>query len=1813
MKPRGGATAVNATRDPRAPNESAVAPQVPAAPGSATYEVIRQRLAALGGELREGLDRLDARRREVFGSIEPRILKSDRIVTSHNCVPRDMTRIGTSRFLVGFNVLFGLKREVELGDVFAVYRNTDDGFHEDDLEVLADPRFVADFKRLYNVYERTVFSKFSRIEGSLYMVFRTGPAPADIAVFKWAVDDSGLVYVDGRAEAEYRKVGFSPSHPFRWQSPGRDAFRYGDHPHVSIEDRVFVECVGGDLTIKVEDNTATGEGLYSEPVEDRYQKVDDAEIQYAILNHLVLLRIRPYKEAAARHLIFNGKLQTVDRVDSIGHACARLPEDQGLIFPDGFYLATGGLKRFEAKEEGPVLERVIHAPNGEDSLYVFYSAADGSYALLPYQMIAQRVSERIVCHGFSIFPDGRLLLFRADPEPQKHHTVQLRQTPFHEKGHEPPGRHEAFLYQIGNRDVVRCLAECHEILALILRDEPYSELYVDLVRRCAAVLDSHLWLADAEAAGVDGVLRRIREAADLAVEEFDKVRRLQREAVRQVEEIRARCQEQFAALRRATFRTVDDHVVHLTALRRLRGELITLRDVRYVDVGAIDALEAEVGARAEELAQACVKFLVQPEALDPYRRRAAEHQSAAESVTKGADGRAVERAIAEADTELQMLVEVVGGLAIDDATETTRILDGITAVFATLNHAKAVVRKRLKELATSEGAAQFEARMKLLAQSAGSLLERCDSPEACDDALNRVSVQLEELEGAFADFDEYIVRIADRRAELHGAFEQRKLSLIEQRTRRAAALVTAAERILKVVQHRLSAMESVEAIHAHYASDPMVTRVRDTVSQLLDLGDPVRADHLDSRLKAARQEAIRQLHDRGELFEGGGKVIRLGRHRFNVNAQPLDLTVLMQEGVPCLHLTSTRYFEPITDEAYLATRDAWGQELLSEDSTVYRAEYLAHALFQRLAGARDHAGNGAPAGPGSAGVEQVAAMHDEQRLALVQEFITGRHDEGYAKGIHDVDAARILGCLAVAHVGLGLARHTPAARACAVVFWQHFCPEEARELWSWRTRLFEERNQLFPGERRHARYVAELHELLRDFIRGTRLYPEDLADPAAEYLFEQLTTDRDAFVLSRGAERLLADFRAQLVARGRERFLEETRSPRNGHAVGALELIRDWLRGFIRDRPGDAPFLEEAAAALFCGDSVKWRAAEAMAVQELDGIRGTHPRISGSTYVFDYLEFLPRLGRFEAEAVPRFKAWQDAKTALIRRERDRLRLEELKPRVLTSFVRNQLVDEAYLPLVGDNLAKQLGAAGDARRTDLMGLLLLISPPGYGKTTLLEYVASRLGLVFVKINGPALGHAVKSLDPEEAGNASAREEIQRLNLALEMGDNVMICVDDIQHCNPEFLQKFISLCDAQRKIEGVWRGRSRTYDLRGRKVAVVMAGNPYTESGQRFRLPDMLANRADTYNLGDIIGGRADWFRASYLENAVTSNPVLAPFATRGGGDIRAFIRIAEGASPETAPLDSSYSPQELEEIVAVMRRLVAVRDILLRVNQEYIHSAGQADEFRMEPPFRLQGSYRNMNRLAEKIVAIQNDSEIRELLLDHYRTESQTLTSGAEANFLKFKEIAGWLTPEESARWEEIKRTFRRNQVVRGGDDKDPVSRIVGQLAGFQAGLGAIQETLQTSLRAPALDLAPLVGSLESLGSMIAERMNGSGARADRNEDPATRFAESMAALRQELAAAVAQAHAGAMSDRVTVLSRELVLLREMIAQLRELSAQQRDHLRAAHEALAARARQGVIEFEVTDELLRNERAFLERFHQALAERSDASSNPDAS
>jgi hypothetical protein len=212
--------------------------------------------------------------------------------------------------------------------------------------------------------------------------------------------------------------------------------------------------------------------------------------------------------------------------------------------------------------------------------------------------------------------------------------------------------------------------------------------------------------------------------------------------------------------------------------------------------------------------------------------------------------------------------------------------------------------------------------------------------------LNRLSVQLEELEGTFADFEEYTVQLADRRTELYEAFEQRKVALVEQRNRKASALLTAAERILKVIQNRLAGFKSIEDINSYMAADLMIAKVRETIEQLLALGDSVKADDLQGRLKSAQQEAVRQLKDRQELFVGGQNVIKLGKHHFNINTQPLELTVVNRDGGQHIHLTSTKYFEAITEEAFLATREVWDQEVVSENRDVYRAEYLAWQMLK---------------------------------------------------------------------------------------------------------------------------------------------------------------------------------------------------------------------------------------------------------------------------------------------------------------------------------------------------------------------------------------------------------------------------------------------------------------------------------------------------------------------------------------------------------------------------------------------------------------------------------------------------------------------------------------------------------------------------------------------------------------------------------------------------------------------------------------------------------------------------------------------------
>ncbi len=1649
-----------------------------------TYEIIQNRLQSFAADLRERIGFLNDERRQVFGSIPTELISTQRITTANNCVAQDIVSIG-DQFVFGYNVHMGLKTVTELADVFGVFRFSDGAMHEQPLSLFDDSAFMTDFSGLYKYYKDTRFQRFHLAGPHLYLVFQVGKSHDDTKAFKFLIDGGTLKYIDNRSDHE---IKLPPQHDFKWVRTHRDLHRDGEHPHISIDDRVFVETVGGDLTIKIEDNTDDGSGIYEEPVDDPDQTLDDAEYFYSIVGNIILLKIKPFKENAYRYLVFNEKTQTARRLDSIADACVFLPEDHGLIFSNGYYLQTGVYKTFESNISDLKFERRVASSNGEDYLYVFYNPATGQKVLLSYNMIEQEVATPIVCSGFSIFENGQLIYFKSDEDPQKHHAMQVWQTPYVGEDFQLGEQTDSYVYKIGNKEIVRAMSESHEVLNLIDQDDSYTNLYVDLVKKTTDILDSYFWLADENTFQLAQPLTSIRTAATAAVDEYDKVVRVRKSTAGQFSTVSKAATDAVMKATSRHFAHIDDFVRSLAELRAVRGQVITLKELKYVNLEDVAALETKVADNAQRLSNRCVEFLLKEGALTPYSDRVTAQMEQIESLSTGVEARKLDEEIAVGAGELEMLIEIVSNLKIDDANERTRIIDNISSIYSSLNQTRATLKKKSQALLSVEGAAEFNSQLKLVSQAVVNYLDVCDAPERCDEYLTKMMVQVEELEGKFAEFDEFIVQLAEKRDEIYAAFDTKKLQLVEARNKRATALMQASERIIKGVRSRVSNFESVDEIHSYFASDLMIDKVRDIVDQLATMGESVKVDDVQSRLKTVREDTIRQLRDKNELYVDGQNVIQFGKHKFSVNTQPLDLTTVIKDGNMFFHLSGTNYFEPITHEELNATRPVWDQPVVSENRDVYRGEYLAYLVLQAIK-------RGEITVPKT--LESGAADPQGELLPLGQQFMAARYTEGYIKGVHDHDAALILRPLLELDRDLGLLKYSTQSRALAIVFWNYKTQttqdvgnrESAwGQVWKNKLAVLSSARAVFGEIKDRHHYVKQLRDEIVAVNEVQHFGDARFGDESANYLFDQFSGDL-ALICSAGAHSIAESFM---------QFLKKQQATAQFEAINDVPLpvaarflaAKQWIASFVSQEGLDQRYVDEVAALLLDGSLDQRVASTVKPDCDVQGLLGDHPRVEGKTYHFDYNEFMVRLERFATTTVPSFESYVQLKKDVVDQRRAQLKLDEFKPRVLTSFVRNQLINDTYLPMVGANLAKQIGVVGEDKRTDLMGLLLLVSPPGYGKTTLMEYISNRLGITFMKINGPAIGHQVTSLDPAEAPNAGARDEVKKLNLALEMGDNVMIYLDDIQHCNPEFLQKFISLCDGTRRIEGVFNGRTRTYDLRGRKVAVVMAGNPYTESGEKFQIPDMLASRADTYNLGDVIGDNAGSFELSYLENCLTSNSTLAKLNARSRKDVYTVIKMAEVGDNQPQTLEGSYSIEEINEFVAVMKKLLVARDVILKVNREYIDSAAQADEYRTEPAFKLQGSYRDMNKIAEQIAPIMNDKELDTLIDAHYLNQAQTLTSGAQANLLKLQDLTGKLDGEDLERWNGIKRTFQRNLMLGAAGDDGPLGQVIAQLTGFSEGLAEIRGTLDKGVQ--QLTSQPgthdfEAATMEQIGKAVAE------------------------------------------------------------------------------------------------------------------------------
>lgn len=1618
------------------------------------YEVIRKRLLEQANGFESGVKSLNERRQAAFGKTSLEILSRIRLRTANNCIPRDIALVG-DHLLLGFNVFIGLKKETQVADVFASYRLTEaDGEIAVQVEeapsFLTDSGFVSDFQELYAYYKSTTLLRMQVVSQQLLVTFRIGQGLGDVRVFRWSIGvDGEVTYVDDRGE---RNLPQPRTHEFTWQACGREDQVAGRFPHISILDRVFVDTTAGSLNIKVENNTEEGRGIYQEPVTESNQALDDAEIEYAQVGDLILLKIRPYREPNFRYLVFNPLHNEVRRLDAIGIACRELPEDHGIIFPGGCYLHTGELKQFDEEVDHLQFSKKHISPNGEDVLFVFHASQEGRYGLMAYNLISKTLQNPIYAHGYSLHNNGRLVVFQSESEePTRNHPMQIWQTTFYDDDHvvvslDAPSE----LAKVGNNELVRFISECFSVVRQTRSEQVSLTGYNDLVTQCQRLQDNYFWLGGEDFSILRSGVESLAATAELVVDEYEKVAAIQdhanttlTEAERTQEVLRREVQTQ-------DYQSVEAFVASLGELRQQRGHLLTIRELRYIQVDRVDALEQELVESYDRLAERCVGFLLEPNALAPYSEKNFEISERIPKANSSAELAPELEGLEAIGGSLDTLTEVLSSLPVQDATERTKILESISEIYATLNSTRAQAKLRGKELGSKESVAEFGAQFTLLSQSIAAALNKVEDPASCDEQLSRLSVQLEELESRFGEHDEFLVDISDKRNELFETFETRRQALVDAQQRRAQNLFSSGERILEGVKRRTAKLASPDELNAFYSSDPMVYKLRELVSDLIALGDSVKADDLESRLQGSKDGAFRSQRDREDLFEDDGNVIKLGSHRFNVNTQPLDLTIVHSGDALHAHLTGTGYREVIDNPELNALEPFWQQALISETDEVYRAEYLASQILRAAAAQEDGL---------SLDVLHSALLSERGLLPLVHAFATPRYSEGYEPGVHDADCARILTALIPIVEQAGLLRFHPDTRALALLFW--YCYRNTDQQRQWVTQA-----QSATALASTFEYNSALHSLAKtvgpaiaEFNRLQELgHSEQRCGHAAEYLIHELASPQFAPVCAKQALLLSQDFLKELGHKGQTNDFRQAIARLDHNALTQFEMYQDWLDGYLASQedaqtPAElSKFVDEAAVLLTTQDRWQVDVRQVDLGVSVDGLLGSHLKIKKRQLALSVDDFDDRLARHADTVVPGFRQYQTLRQAYVEQARDELSLEDFTARPLASFVRNRLIDEVYLPIVGDNLAKQMGTAGAGKRTDLMGLLLLISPPGYGKTTLMEYVASRLGLVFLKINGPALGHDVKSLDPAQAPNATAANELNKLNLGLEMGNNVMLYVDDIQHTHPEFLQKFISLCDGTRRVEGVWREQTKTYDLRGRKFCVVMAGNPYTESGEVFRVPDMLANRADIYNLGDVLSGREEVFSLSFIENSLTSNSVLAPLATRSMQDVYRFVRMARGEPVPGTDFEHSYSSAESGEITSVLQKLFKVQEVLLKVNLEYIRSAAMDDTYRTEPAFLLQGSYRNMNKMAEKVVAVMNDAELVALIDDHYTGEAQLLTTSAEHNLLKLAQLRGSSTPEQDQRWAEILHDFDRQKTT-GGNDVDAATKIALQLANLQEAL----------------------------------------------------------------------------------------------------------------------------------------------------------------
>ncbi|MCA9580013.1 MAG: DNA repair protein, partial [Myxococcales bacterium] len=186
-----------------------------------------------------------------------------------------------------------------------------------------------------------------------------------------------------------------------------------------------------------------------------------------------------------------------------------------------------------------------------------------------------------------------------------------------------------------------------------------------------------------------------------------------------------------------------------------------------------------------------------------------------------------------------------------------------------------------------------------------------------------------------------------------------------------------------------------------------------------------------------------------------------------------ELTMVPRDEDMYLHLTGTDFYEKIEDEAFERTREYWDQQLVSETKEVYRGEYLAACMLFDAEQAKG----------GLSVAELMETARDDKGLVeAVRAYAADRYDEGYERGLHDADTAKILEKLLAVRQTAGLLRFAPAPRAWACLFWAKLEDQKLRAALHRRCQSLGRLRRAFKSPDAEAALDGDLADAVRAFL-----------------------------------------------------------------------------------------------------------------------------------------------------------------------------------------------------------------------------------------------------------------------------------------------------------------------------------------------------------------------------------------------------------------------------------------------------------------------------------------------------------------------------------------------------------------------------------------------------------------------------------------------------------------------------------------------------------------------------------------------------------